>query len=341
VSHGGDGHHAAVVEALPVPSEGAVDEDAVAGGVAALAMSPGGPGEVGAVDLAGRLEPAPDPVGEVFTVGVRDREGHDPGRAVGGDVSDDGGGERFPGGVGGTEVVFPAVVAADGLAGGDEPGPVEGEGVAFGRVELTAVLGQLRRGDLIVRAEAGEFGAETTGPHRLGLVGITQAPQACVRCGGHGGEHDLGVGGGDLGHLIEDDHRTGGEGGAFEGEAGDGHGRDSCLTELPGGLVGGSQADHGMPAGGGRDGGGVDGGGLPEPGRGDEATDGRTGDAQGPDGVGLVGTEAGCLSGDGVFDDRPVDPGHVGDGEVVEVVEDSPSRRRWSSVEYCGEPRPV
>jgi hypothetical protein len=125
--------------------------------------------------------------------------------------------------------------------------------------------------------------------------------------GGHGGEHDLGVGGGDLGHLVEHDDRTGPEGGAVEGEAGDGHGRDPGVAEFTGGLVGGGQADDGVSAGGGGSGGGVDGGGLPKPGGGDEAADGGAGGAQGPDGSGLVGAEAGCLRGDGGFDDRRVD----------------------------------
>ena len=85
MGHGGDGDDAAVVEPLALGAEGAVDEDAVAGGVAALAGSPGGSGQFGAVDLAGRLEPATDPVGEVFAVGVGDGEGDDPGGSVGGD----------------------------------------------------------------------------------------------------------------------------------------------------------------------------------------------------------------------------------------------------------------
>jgi hypothetical protein len=63
---------------------------------------------------------------------------------------------------------------------------------------------------------------------------------------------------------------------------------------------------------------------FPESGGGDEAADGGAGGAQGPDGVGLVGAEAGCLGGDGGFDGRGVDPGDGGDGEVVEVVEDAP-----------------
>jgi hypothetical protein len=322
--HGGDGDNAAVVEPLAVGGEGAVDQDAVAGGVAALAVSPGGPGQLGAVDLAGRPEPAADPVGDVFAVGVGDREGGDAGGSVGGDVSNDGGGEGFAGGVRGAEIVLPAVSAADCLAGGHEAGPVDGEGVAFGGVELAAVLGQVRGGDVPVGAEAGEFGAEPAGSYRLGLVRVTQAPQGCFWCDGHGGEHDLGVGGGDLGHLVEDDHRPGWEGGAVEGEAGDGHGRDAGVAEFSGGLVGGGQADHPIPGGRGSDGGGVDGGGLPESGGGDQAADGRARGAQRPDGVGLVGAEARCLIPDGAFGDGPVDPGDGGDGEVAEVVQDPP-----------------
>jgi site-specific DNA recombinase len=53
VHDGGDAGDAAVVEALPVGAECAVDEDAIAGGVAALPDSPGGSGQLGAVDVAG------------------------------------------------------------------------------------------------------------------------------------------------------------------------------------------------------------------------------------------------------------------------------------------------
>lgn len=132
----------------------------------------------------------------------------------------------------GVEIVLPPVVAADGLAGGHEPGPVEGEGVAFGRVELAAVLGQLRCGDLPVGAEAGEFGAPSP-PARTNCAwwGSPRHHGDAWGCGGDGGEHDLGVGSCDLGHLVEDDHGTGREGGAVEGEAGDGHGRDPGLAE--------------------------------------------------------------------------------------------------------------
>ena len=197
-----------------------------------------------------------------------------------------------------------------------------GQGLAFGRFELAAVLGQRRGGDGAVLAEAGEFGAEAAGPDGLGLVGVAQAPQHGAGGGGDGGEDDLGVGGGDLGHLVEDHHRPRPEGGAVEGEAGDGHGLDPGLAEFAGGLVGGGQADDGMAGLGGGDGGGMDGGGLPEPGRGDQAPDGRARLAQGPDGVGLVGAEAGFLGGDGLLDEGGVEAVDGEDGEVAEVVED-------------------
>src|SRR2546430_839796 len=75
---GGEGARAAVGGALSVGAEGAVDQDPVAGGVTTLAVTPGGPGQLGAVDPAARLEPAPDPVGKVFAVGVGNGEGYDP-----------------------------------------------------------------------------------------------------------------------------------------------------------------------------------------------------------------------------------------------------------------------
>src|SRR5437764_511601 len=54
----GDGDDAAVVEALRVGADGAVDEEAVAGGVVAFADTPGWPREFRAVDLAGGAEAA-------------------------------------------------------------------------------------------------------------------------------------------------------------------------------------------------------------------------------------------------------------------------------------------
>ena len=272
--------------------------------------------------MAGGPEAGTDPVGEVLAVGVGDGEGDDPGRSVGGDVRHRGVGEGLPRGVGGAEVVLPAVAATDGLAGGDEPGPVVGQGLAFGGFELAAVLGQGRCRDPAVLAEADEFGAEAAGPDGLGLVGVSQAPQDCAGGGGHGGEDDLGVGGGDLGHLVEDHHGPRSEGGAVAGEAGDGRGVDPGLAELAGGLVGGGQADDRMAGAVGGDGGGVDGGGLPEPGRGDETADGRACLTQGPDGVGLVGAKAGFLGGDGLLDEGGVEAVDGEDGEVAEVVED-------------------
>jgi hypothetical protein len=82
-------------------------------------------------------------------------------------------------------------------------GAVVGEGLAFRRFELAAVLGQLGGRDTTLLAEAGQFGAEPAGAHGLRLVGIAEAPQAGSGGDGHGGEDDLGVGGSDLGDLIE------------------------------------------------------------------------------------------------------------------------------------------
>src|SRR5581483_4270639 len=52
IADGSDGEHGAVVEALPVGAERAVDEDAAAAGVAAFPVPPGGPGEFRADDVA-------------------------------------------------------------------------------------------------------------------------------------------------------------------------------------------------------------------------------------------------------------------------------------------------
>ena len=57
-------------------------------------------------------------------------------------------------------------------------GAVGGERLPFCGFELAAVLGQLRGGDAAVAAKAGQFGAQPTSAHRLGLVGIAQAPQS-------------------------------------------------------------------------------------------------------------------------------------------------------------------
>ena len=133
----------------------------------------------------------------------------------------DGVGEGLPGGMGRAEVVFPAVVAADGLAGGDVAGAVAGEGLAFGRVELAAVLGQLgrrgsgrwRRGGR-VRRRGRRPGPPGPGGGRRGTT------DGGAGGGGDGGEDDLGVAGGDLGHLVEHDHRPGGRGGRRRGRSG-------------------------------------------------------------------------------------------------------------------------
>jgi hypothetical protein len=100
VVHRDDGQDGAVVQTLPVGAEGAVNEEAVAGGVVPLPRPPGRADEFGAVDRALGLESDADAVGEVFAVGVGDGEGHDVGRSVGGDVGHHGAGEGFPGRMG-------------------------------------------------------------------------------------------------------------------------------------------------------------------------------------------------------------------------------------------------
>src|SRR5437588_597980 len=96
------------------------------------------------------------------------------------------------------------------------------------------------------------------------------APWVGAGGGGDGGEDGLGVAGRYLGNLVEDDDGPGGDGGAVEGEAGDGHGRDAGLEEFAGGLVGGGESEDGVAGGRGGGGGGVDGGGLAEAGRGEQ-----------------------------------------------------------------------
>ena len=321
VFNGDDGQDAAVVEPLPAGAQGAMDEDAVAGGVAASAVSPGGPGQLRARDVPRGPEASPEAVGEVFTVGMGDGEDGDAGGAVGGDVVGGGVGQGFAGGVGGAEVVLPAVLGADALAGGDVPGPVMGECPAFGGFELATVLGEGWCGDPPAGGEAGEFGAQSSGPHRLSLVGIAEAPQAGVSGGSNGGKDDLSVGGGNLGNLVED--HDGARGGAFIGEceAGDCHRRDPGLTEFSRRLVGGGQPDHRATCLRGGHGGGVDHGGLAEPSRRDHATDSRSGGAQGPRRVGLVGSQPWLLLGDSGFNQHGVDARDASGDQLVEKVQ--------------------
>ena len=270
VGDGGDGDDAPVVEPLPVGVDGAVDEEAVADGVVPFPGAPRRAGEFGAVDVSAGPEAGTDAVGEVLAVGMEDGEGDDAGGAVGGEVGDDRVGQGFPGGVGGAEVVLPAVVLADGLAGGDEPGSVAGQGLSFCRFELAPVLRQGWAGDLAAGREVSEFLGEAAGPDGLGLVGVAEAPEGGAGGGGDGGEDGLGVAGRYLGNLVEDDDGPGVDGGAVEGEAGDGHGRDAGLEEFAGGLVGGGESEDRVAGGRGGGGGGVDGGGLAESGRGDQ-----------------------------------------------------------------------
>ena len=206
---GGDGDDGAVVEALPAGAEGAVDEDPVAGGVVGARRGPSparsarGPWITPSAWRRLRMRSARSSQSAWETARATTSGGP---WAV--DVGDDGVGQRFAGGVGGAEVVFPAVVGG-GWPGwwrrgrpGSGPARVRSAGSSWRRLSVSGGAG--------IRpsvAEAGEFGAEAAGPDRLGLVGIPEAPQPGAGGGGHGGEDDLGVGGGDLGHLVEDDDR--------------------------------------------------------------------------------------------------------------------------------------
>ena len=201
-------------------------------------------------------------------------------------------------------------------------GPVAGECSLLRRVFLAAVDGQGRGGDPARVPEPGDFDAEPAGPDGLGLVGVTEAPQPGAGGVGHGGEDDLGVGGGDLRHLVEDHDGVRREVGAVEREAGDGHGRDAGVAEFVDGLVGGRQADDGQAGVVGGDDGGVHGGGLAESGRRDQRAQRRSARAQRSHGGGLIGTEARGFSGDGPFDDELVDAIDSPGDEPVEVVED-------------------
>ncbi|MGH8993472.1 MAG: hypothetical protein ACRDZ7_18340, partial [Acidimicrobiia bacterium] len=123
----GDGEDHAVVKALPAGADGSVDQDAVAGAVAALPASPGGTGQFRSLEVAGGSQAQADAVGEVFAVGVSHGQRHHLVGPIGGDVGGDGVGQGFAGGVGGAEVVFPALPGADRLAHGNVAGPVVGQ----------------------------------------------------------------------------------------------------------------------------------------------------------------------------------------------------------------------
>ena len=132
--------------------------------------------------------------------------------AVGVDVGHHRVGHGLPGGEGRGLLVLPAVLGADGLAGRGAAGPQLGQGGPVDGVALAAVDHQRGGHDGAVGAQAGDLRRQAARADRLGLAGIAQAPQLRPGGGGHRLQHRRRVPGGDLGHLVEDDHRARGQG---------------------------------------------------------------------------------------------------------------------------------
>ncbi len=198
----------AVVDPLVIEAAVDVQEDSVAGGVAAFFRTPSGPGQLGPGDPPEGAELAADPVGQVLAVDVghcqhRHRRG-----AVIADVDHGNGGELVPGLLGRRRGVFPASPGSGRLAGGELTAPVGGQCLLFVGIVLAAVDRQLGGGDLVVVGEAGKLGGQPAGSDRPTLVLIAEAPQCCARRGSHRREHGGGVAGRDLRHLVEHHHRT-------------------------------------------------------------------------------------------------------------------------------------
>ncbi len=142
--HAKDGAGGAVVDRPLAAMVGVgVDEDPVACRVGAGVGSPGRSGEGGAAQFAAGGAQGADAIGEVFAVGVADGEDGDVLGAVAIGVDGRGAGEALAGVDGSGALVFPAVAGADLVAGVEVADPVAGERLAFGRVVLAAVLGEV------------------------------------------------------------------------------------------------------------------------------------------------------------------------------------------------------
>ena len=164
---GGPVEHLSVGAAAEV----GVHEDAITGGVDAWGGSPARALERRAAELTAGGADGADPIGEVFAVGVADREDRDVLGAVSVGVCDCCVRERVASLEWCRVFVFPAVAASDRLALVDVAGAQSGQGALFGGVALAAVLDQGRPRDDTVGCEALDFGDQAAGGDRLGLVG--------------------------------------------------------------------------------------------------------------------------------------------------------------------------
>ncbi len=133
---GGAVEHLSVAAAAEV----GVHEDAIAGGVDARGGSPARTLECRAAELASGGADGADPIGEVFAVGVADREDRDLLGAVSVGVRDGCVRERVACLEWCRVFVFPALAASDRLALVDVAGAQAGQGALFGGVALAAVL---------------------------------------------------------------------------------------------------------------------------------------------------------------------------------------------------------
>ena len=153
-----------------------MDEDAVAGRVGARLYAPSRTTDGGAAQLSACGAEGADAVGEVFAVGVADRQYRDVGDTVVIGVGDRGCGERLASLSDGRVLVFPAR-GADLLAGVDVASAQTRERVAVGWISLSTIAGQCRDGNALVGGDAREFGEESAGGDRLCLVGVTDTPE--------------------------------------------------------------------------------------------------------------------------------------------------------------------
>ena len=125
-----------------------------------------------------------DAVGQVFAVGVADRQYRDVVDTVVIGVGDRRRGERVTGLTDRVVFVFPAVLGADLLAGVDVASAETRERVTFGRILLPAILGEHRDWKALNYGEAREFADEPAGGDRLCLVHVTHTPELRVRAPG-------------------------------------------------------------------------------------------------------------------------------------------------------------
>jgi hypothetical protein len=115
--------------------------------------------------------------------------------------------------------------------------------MAFDRVSLAAVEGQLRRHHSAVTVLLVEPVGQPSGSYRLSLMGIAYQPQLPVLTGRYGGHHSVGLAGGHLAELVHHQHRPRLQHSTVHGEPGDRHRLYAHLAKLFDRLVRGRQRE--------------------------------------------------------------------------------------------------